>query len=231
MQSIANNIQMLEHELENLQRQSGKNDPVTLIAVTKTVGIDKVNEAIRAGIRDVGENKVQEIINKYPDSEENVNWHLIGSLQTNKVKYIIDKVSLIHSLDRIELAREIDKRASAKGMIVDCLVQVNISREESKHGVLIEDAVEFIKTAAFDYKNIKIKGLMGMASFEEDPENTRPYFRKLKNLYDAVNLLEIDGVQMKYLSMGMSNDYRVAVQEGSNMVRIGTAIFGERNYD
>lgn len=231
MQSIAKNIQMLKQELDALQRKSEKNGPVTLIAVTKTVGIDQVNEAIRSGITDAGENKVQEILNKYPLAEKKIKWHLIGSLQTNKVKYIIDKVSLIHSLDRIELAREIDKRARAKGLIIDCLVQVNISREESKHGVLIEDAVEFIKTAAFDYKNIKITGLMGMASFEEDPENTRPYFQKLKNLYDEVNLLEIDGVQMKYLSMGMSNDYRVAVQEGSNMVRIGTAIFGERNYD
>ena len=231
MQSIANNIQMLKRELDALQSQSGKNGPVTLIAVTKTVGIDKVNEAIKAGIEDVGENKVQEIINKYPHSEKKINWHLIGSLQTNKVKYIIDKASLIHSLDRVELAREIDKRAKAKDLIAECLVQVNISREESKHGVLIEDAVEFIKAAAYNYKNIRITGLMGMASFEEDPENTRPYFQKLKNLYDTVNLLEIDGVQMKYLSMGMSNDYRVAVQEGSNMVRIGTAIFGERNYD
>lgn len=231
MQSIANNIQTLRREIESLQIKSDENHKVTLIAVTKTVGIDKVNEAIRSGIEDVGENKVQEIINKYPDSEKKINWHLIGSLQTNKVKYVIDKVSLIHSLDRMELAKEIDKRAKAKDLIVDCLVQVNISRERSKHGVLIEDAVEFIKAVAFNYKNIKITGLMGMASFEEDPENARPYFRKLKNLYDTVNLLEIDDVQMKYLSMGMSNDYKVAVQEGSNMVRIGTAIFGERNYD
>ncbi len=231
MQEVENNIKKLKKEIDSLQSQSKKNDLVTLIAVTKTVGADKVNEAIRSGIKDVGENKVQEIINKYPLAEKKINWHLIGSLQTNKVKYIIDKASLIHSLDRIELAAEIDKRAKSKSITVNCLVQVNISREESKHGVLIEDAVEFIETVAFNYKNIKILGLMGMASFEEDSENTRPYFRKLKDLYDTVNLLKIDNVQMKHLSMGMSNDYKVAVQEGSNMVRIGTAIFGERNYD
>ncbi len=207
--------------------QVNTKEDVLLLAVTKTVEIDKINYAVENGITDIAENKPQELVKRYEVLKDKVNYHLIGTLQTNKVKYIIDKVSMIHSLDRISLCEEIQKRAKNK---IKCLVQVNISKEDSKHGLFKEEVIPFIIKVSKDYPKIKIMGLMTMAPFFEDNEKTRDVFRDLKNLSIDIKNLNIENVEMKYLSMGMSNDYEIALQEGANIVRIGTAIFGKRNY-
>lgn len=207
--------------------QVNTKEDVLLLAVTKTVEIDKINYAVENGIIDIAENKPQELVKRYEVLKDKVNYHLIGTLQTNKVKYIIDKVSMIHSLDRISLCEEIQKRAKNK---IKCLVQVNISKEDSKHGLFKEEVIPFIIKVSKDYPNIKIMGLMTMAPFFEDNEKTRDVFTDLKKLSIDIKNLNIENVEMKYLSMGMSNDYEIALQEGANIVRIGTAIFGKRNY-
>lgn len=218
----------IKNAKENVERSS---DDVTLIAVTKTVDVDKVLEAIECGVTDVGENKPQELARKYEIIGDKVRWHLIGSLQTNKVKYIIDKVHMIHSLDRIGLCEEIQKRAEKIDRVIDCLVQVNISKEDSKHGLEEDYVIDFIKDVSSKYNNINIKGLMTMAPFTDDEDNIRIVFKKLKNLSLKIENLNIPKVSMNYLSMGMSNDYKIAIEEGSNIIRVGTSIFGERNYN
>jgi len=223
LKSIKSNIKQYSN---NVNRNS---EDVTLIAVTKTVDVDKVLEAIEYGVKDVGENKPQELARKYDIIGDKVRWHLIGSLQTNKVKYIIDKVSMIHSLDREALCEEIQKRAEKIDRTIDCLVQVNISKEDSKHGLYEEEVINFIKNVSSNYKNINIKGLMTMAPFTQDEDEVRNVFRRLKNLSLDIDKLDIPNVSMDYLSMGMSNDYKIAIEEGSTIVRIGTSIFGQRN--
>jgi len=223
LKSIKSNIKQYSN---NVNRNS---EEVTLIAVTKTVDVDKVLEAIEYGVKDVGENKPQELARKYDIIGDKVRWHLIGSLQTNKVKYIIDKVSMIHSLDREALCEEIQKRAEKIDKTIDCLVQVNISKEDSKHGLYEEEVINFIKNVSSNYKNINIKGLMTMAPFTQDEDEVRNVFRRLKNLSLDIDKLDIPNVSMDYLSMGMSNDYKIAIEEGSTIVRIGTSIFGQRN--
>ena len=188
-------------------------------------------ESYNTGQRDFGENKVQELISKKERLPEDIRWHFIGKLQTNKVKYIIDKVHMIHSLDRESLCEEIQKRAEKIDRIIDCLVQVNISKEDSKHGLYEEDVIDFITNISNKYTNIRIKGLMTMAPFTENEDEVREVFRSLKNLSLDIDKLNIPNVSMKYLSMGMSNDYKIAVEEGSTIVRVGTSIFGERNYN
>ena len=228
----------LEKRLENFRErikksalESGRNpEDITLVAVTKTYEPDVMNRAIDLGVTDIGENKVQEIVRKY-DAVKPVRWHLIGHLQSNKVKYIIDKVHMIHSLDRESLCEEIQKRAEKIDRIIDCLVQVNISKEDSKHGLYEEDVIDFITNISNKYTNIRIKGLMTMAPFTENEDEVREVFRSLKNLSLDIDKLNIPNVSMKYLSMGMSNDYKIAVEEGSTIVRVGTSIFGERNYN
>lgn len=228
---IADNLKEISQKIQAGAEKSGRNtSDIVLIAVTKTVDEDKINEAIEHGVTNIGENKPQEIVRKFDNIIGNVRWHLIGSLQTNKVKYIIDKVDLIHSLDREGLAKEIDKRAKAAGKIMDCLVQINISNEDTKHGLDESEVEDFIRTVSSSCPNIRIRGLMAMAPFVEDPEESRIYFKKIKEISLKIENLNIQGVYMDYLSMGMSNDYEIALQEGSNMVRIGTAIFGNRNY-
>ena len=218
----------IKESANNAKRSS---EDITLIAVTKTVDVDKILEAIEYGVTDVGENKPQELARKYDIIGDKVKWHLIGSLQTNKVKYIIDKVHMIHSLDRESLCEEIQKRAEKIDRIIDCLVQVNISKEDSKHGLYEEDVIDFITNISNKYTNIRIKGLMTMAPFTENEDEVREVFRSLKNLSLDIDKLNIPNVSMKYLSMGMSNDYKIAVEEGSTIVRVGTSIFGERNYN
>ena len=230
MNEIKKNIEFIKGEISKTLNSCNRNDDVILIAVSKTVDVEQMDEALDSGIENFGENKVQEVERKYANISKKAVWHLIGSLQTNKVKYIIETVDLIHSLDRISLAKEIDKKAKENELIMNCLIQVNISLEDSKHGLLLEDVENFIKQVSSDYKNIKILGLMGMAPFEENPEMTRPYFKKLKTLFNELSTLSLENVEMKYLSMGMTNDYKIAIEEGSNMVRIGTGIFGQRNY-
>ncbi|MBP2026655.1 pyridoxal phosphate enzyme (YggS family) [Acetoanaerobium pronyense] len=231
MHNIKLNIKNIQKNIADTLNQAGRTDEVTLIGVTKTVSSEMAAEALDSGVLDLGENKVQELNKKYEVLGKKARWHLIGTLQTNKVKYIINKTTLIHSLDRLSLAEEIDKRAGQNNIVVDCLIQVNISLEDTKHGLLKEDVPLFIKEVSKKFKNIKVRGLMGMAPFEENPEDARPYFREMKALFENIKSLNLENVDLKYLSMGMTNDYRVAIEEGSNMVRVGTAIFGERNYD
>ncbi|MGX4598711.1 YggS family pyridoxal phosphate-dependent enzyme [Faecalimicrobium sp. JNUCC 81] len=232
MGTIKENLNYVRENIKECASKSNRNsEDITLLAVTKTVDSDSVLEAINNGVTDVGENKPQELARKYEVIGDKVKWHLIGSLQTNKVKYIIDKVHMIHSLDRQALCEEIQKRAEKIDRTIDCLIQVNISKEESKHGLEEKDVIEFIKEVSANYKNIRIKGLMTMAPFSKDENEVRTVFRGLKNLSLKIDKLNIHNVFMDYLSMGMSNDYQVAIEEGSNMVRVGTSIFGKRNYN
>ena len=191
--------------------------------------MDKINEAISLGIKDIGENRVQELTKKYDIIGDNVNYHLIGHLQSNKVKYIIDKVELIHSLDRMSLAKELDKRAKQNNLVIDTLVQVNVAEEDSKFGLKMEEVIPFIEEIS-KYKNIKIRGLMTIAPYAENPEDIRWVFRDLRKLSQTIQDKGYEHANMEILSMGMTNDYIVAIEEGSNMVRIGTGLFGKRNY-
>ncbi|WP_418567653.1 YggS family pyridoxal phosphate-dependent enzyme [Peptacetobacter sp.] len=232
MENIRENIESIRKRIADAAKRAGRDaDEIKLIAVTKTVDVDKVEEAIAAGALDAGENKPQELARKYEVLGDKIRWHQIGSLQTNKVKYIIDKVCMIHSLDREGLAEEIDKRASKIGRVIDCLVQVNISGEESKHGMSREEVEPFVRLVAEKYPNIKIKGLMTMAPFDAERDEIKKVFRDLKELSDEINNMNIGNVEMKELSMGMTNDFEIAVEEGATMVRVGTAIFGKRNYN
>lgn len=216
--------------IEEAQKKSRFNQSVELIAVTKTVEPDIINQAVSLGVSNIGENKVQEVQRKYPYITGDVIWHLIGTLQTNKVKYIADKVDMIHSLDRIELAKEINRQALKNNRIIKCLIQVKISEEDTKHGVEIDNVISLVREISESYPNIMVCGLMGMAPYFEDKELTRPYFIKLRSLFDEISNLEIPGVNMQHLSMGMSGDYEIAIEEGATMVRVGTAIFGDRVY-
>lgn len=232
MKDIKENLRKVRDKIkESADKVSRNSEDIILLAVTKTVDIESVLEAIENGITDVGENKPQELSRKYEVIGNKVNWHLIGSLQTNKVKYIIDKVHMIHSLDRHTLCEEIQKRAKDIDRVVDCLAQVNISKEETKHGLDEEYVIEFIKDVSAKYENIRIRGLMTMAPFTDNENEIRQVFKKLKDLSLEIDKLNINNVSMNYLSMGMSNDYQVAIEEGANIVRVGTSIFGKRNYN
>ena len=231
MGTIKENIREIKKSMAALTAESGRDpEEVKLIAVTKTRTAEEINEAVDGGITDIGENKVQEIMDKY-DRVKPVRWHMIGHLQTNKVKYIIDKVSLIHSVDSMRLAEEIDKRAGQHGKSMDILVQVNVANEESKFGITAEETGSLIRDILDRCKNIRIKGLMCIAPFEDNPEDAGIYFGQVKKLFDEYSSIEHPNLDFKYLSMGMSNDYEVAIKKGSNMIRVGTAIFGPRNYN
>ena len=230
MGSIRENIDAVNRIKGEAAVKSGrKAEDVLLCAVTKTRTADEINEAIDAGITDIGENKVQEIMDKF-DSVKPVRWHLIGHLQTNKVKYIIDKVSMIHSVDSLHLAQEIDKRAAQHGITMDILIQVNSAQEESKFGISTDETEGMIRDILDKCPNIRIRGFMCIAPFAENPEDVRVYFAQVKKLYDEYSSIEHKNLDFKYLSMGMSHDYEVAILEGSNLIRVGTAIFGERDY-
>lgn len=231
MNYISKNIDYIKSEIINSCKKVNRENGINLIAVTKTVDIDAINEAIESGITDVGENKPQELARKYDVIGDKVRWHQIGSLQTNKVKYIIDKVYMIHSIDRLSLCEEIQKRAEKINKTINCLIQVNISEEESKQGISKDEAIDFIKTISEKYKNIKVKGLMTMAPYTEDESIIRDTFKGLKDLSEEISIENIENVYMDELSMGMSNDFKIAVEEGSTLVRVGTYIFGERDYN
>ena len=231
MNYISKNIDYIKSEIINSCKKVNRENGINLIAVTKTVDIDVINEAIESGITDVGENKPQELARKYDVIGDKVRWHQIGSLQTNKVKYIIDKVYMIHSIDRLSLCEEIQKRAEKINKTINCLIQVNISEEESKQGISKDEAIDFIKTISKKYKNIKVKGLMTMAPYTEDESIIRDTFKGLKDLSEEISRENIENVYMDELSMGMSNDFKIAVEEGSTLVRVGTSIFGERDYN
>ncbi len=227
---IKRNLEDVLKKIEIAEKKSISGEKVELIAVTKTHGIDIIKEAIELGITDIGENKVQEFTTKYEKLGNDVNFHMIGTLQSNKVKYIYDKAKVIHSLDRMSLAKEIERKAQASNIIVNCLVQVNISNEESKGGVSFSETEKFIESL-LDFKNLKIVGLMGIAKNTDDLSEIRDSFRRLYNLKEKIKKQNIEELEMKYLSMGMSNDYEIAIEEGANMVRVGSKIFGARNYN
>lgn len=225
---IKENIISVKDRMARAAIKTGRNlEDITLVAVTKTVIPARIDEAIESGIRHIGENRVQEIRSKYPYIKNRVKWHLIGSLQTNKVKYIIDKVDMIHSLDRLSLAKEIDKRASMKGIVLPVLIQINVSKESTKSGIYIEELDDFLDQIQ-QFEHIRVKGLMTIAPLLDNAEKTRPYFAKLKGIYEDIKLRQYSNVTMEYLSMGMTNDFEIAIEEGANIVRIGRAIFGER---
>lgn len=232
MESIKQNLTNIRASINKVSTRANRNvNDIMLLAVTKTVDTKEILDAIENGVTDVGENKPQELARKYDVIGNKVNWHLIGSLQTNKVKYIIDKVHMIHSLDRESLCEEIQKRAQGINKSINCLVQVNLSKEETKHGLEEEDVIDFIRKVSKNYPNINIKGLMTMAPFTDSEDEIRNVFKLLKKLSVDISNLDIQNVSMDYLSMGMSNDYKIAIEEGSNIVRIGTSIFGQRNYN
>lgn len=213
--------------------RSGRNpEDVLLLAVTKLHTVEEINQAISAGATDAGENRVQELLEKYDRTAEPVRWHLIGHLQTNKVKNIIDKVVLIHSVDSLKLAKEISKRAIAADKVMDILIEINIGMEESKSGVPAEDVESLVKEIAAECEGVRIRGVMCVPPIGETPEDSRPYFKKTKAIFD--NLKTLDLPQERFLpdtlSMGMSGDFEVAVEEGATIVRVGSSIFGKRNY-
>ncbi|MCB6992518.1 YggS family pyridoxal phosphate-dependent enzyme [bacterium 210820-DFI.6.37] len=230
MRTIKENIEKINEMKAAAAAQCGRTgDDVLLVGVTKTRTADEINEGIDAGLTDIGENKVQEIMDKY-DFVKPVRWHMIGHLQTNKVKYIIDKVSMIHSVDSYKLAEEINKRAGQHGLVMDILIQVNSAQEESKFGISTDETEEMIRQILENCPNIRIRGLMCIAPFAEDPNDIRVYFAEVKKLYDQYGKIQHERLDFQYLSMGMSHDFEVAILEGSNLVRVGTAIFGERDY-
>lgn len=229
--SIGENIDKIKSNIDLIKKEKGLDYPITLIAVSKTVDEEKVMEAYEHGQRDFGENKVQELTKKESslNNLEDINFHMIGYLQSNKVKYLVNTAKLIHSLDRKSLIKEMEKRGRNEDFIFNCLIQVNLAKEESKSGIYIEDLEELL--ILIENSNyVKVKGLMMIAPFYEDVEKVRPLFRDMKKIYDELRTREFKNIEMKYLSMGMSHDYKVAVEEGSNMVRIGTDIFGKRVY-
>ena len=188
-----------------------------------------LKEAYDAGARCFGENKVQEIMDKHPQLPEDIQWHMIGHLQRNKVKYIVDKVSMIHSVDSLRLAQTIEQEAAKHNVCVPVLLEVNVAQEESKFGLKMDEVLPLIETIA-DFPHIKVQGLMTIAPYVENAEDNRDFFRQLKKLSVDIEAKNINNVSMSVLSMGMTGDYQVAVQEGATMVRVGTGIFGERNY-
>lgn len=227
---ISENIENIRKNIDAACKRSGR-DPkdVLLLAVSKTVDVDRIKVAVDCGLNSLGENRVQEIMEKYEPMGENVKWHLIGHLQTNKVKYIIDKVELIHSVESIKLAEEINKQAKKHNLVMDVLVEVNMADEESKFGVKPEKTESFIRELAL-MDNIRVRGLMTVAPNVENGEENRVYFRNMKQLLVDINAKNINNINMDILSMGMTGDYETAVEEGATIVRVGTGIFGKRDY-
>lgn len=211
------------------ERAGRKREEVTLIAVSKTKPVEALQEAYDLGVRVFGENKVQELTEKYDALPRDIRWHMIGHLQTNKVKYIIEKAELIHSVDSLRLAQAIEKEAARRERTVDILVEVNVAEEESKFGVRVDEVIPFIEKLA-QFSHIHVCGLMTIAPFVENPEENRPIFKNLHKLSVDIAHKNIDNVNVNILSMGMTNDYEVAIEEGATMVRVGTGIFGARDY-
>ncbi len=227
---ILQNYNEVVSRVEKAAKRSGRNaEEILLVGVTKTQPAEKLIEAYNCGLRVFGENKVQELTQKYPYIQD-AGWHFIGHLQKNKVKYIIDKVDMIHSLDRIELAEEVNKRAEKINIVMPVLIQVNIGREETKSGVFEEDVLEFSKELV-KYPNILISGIMAIPPVNRNDEIQRENFKRVYNIYNEVKSYKYDNFDIKYLSMGMTGDFEIAIEEGANIIRIGTGIFGERSYN
>ncbi|MBQ1916955.1 MAG: YggS family pyridoxal phosphate-dependent enzyme [Lachnospiraceae bacterium] len=228
---VSDNLKAVEEKIQKACDRAGRDrSEVTLIAVSKTKPVDMLLEAYNDGIRTFGENKVQELTGKIEQMPDDIQWHMIGHLQRNKVKYIAGKVALIHSVDSYRLAEEINIQAKKHGCIIPILIEVNVANEESKFGVKLDEAEDLVREcAALD--GITVKGLMTIAPFVEDPEDNRPVFKALKDKSVDIAAKKIDNVYMDILSMGMTNDYEIAIEEGATMVRVGTGIFGARNYN
>ncbi len=230
MDYIKQNVDIIRQKIKAAAEKSGRNaEDILLLGVTKTVDCERIQHLADLGILSFGENRVQELMSKIDVIKGDVKWHLIGSLQKNKVKYIIGRVELIHSVDSVDLASEIAKRSEKAGLVTDILLEVNAAGEESKHGFNPDDvykAVDMLRGT----KGINVKGLMTVAPFDENAENNRVYFKKMNEIFIDIRAKNGDNIDMRFLSMGMTNDYTVAIEEGANIVRIGTGIFGTRNY-
>lgn len=219
--TIVENIKNLEKDLKDYD--------ALLLAVSKTHGIDKIKQAYDYGLRDFGENKVQELLKKKEQLDDDINWHLIGHLQSNKVNKIVGEVKLIHSVDSLKILRKINNRARKLAIVQNCLIQVNVSKEESKSGLYEEDLEKFFKEAK-NFDNVRIEGLMTMAPHTDDDKLIRECFKNLRKIFDKLSKISYNNTKMKYLSMGMTNDYKIALEEGSNIIRVGSKIFGKRMY-
>lgn len=227
---LTENLQKVEQNIQDACKKANRaREEITLIAVSKTKPVAMLKEVYNLGIRHFGENKVQELSEKHPQLPQDVNWHLIGHLQTNKVKQVIDKATLIHSVDSIHLAEVIEKEAAKRDLITDILIEVNVAEEESKFGFKVQEVLSAVETIA-SFPHIRIKGLMTIAPFVENPEENRSIFARLQKLSVDIRSKNIDNVSVDILSMGMTNDYMVAIEEGATMVRVGTGIFGAREY-
>ena len=227
---IAENIRSVEARIQSACERAGRSrDEVTLICVTKTMPVEDLRQAYDAGQRSFGENRVQEINDKFPQLPEDIQWHMIGHLQTNKVKYLMDKVVMIHSVDSVRLANAISKEAVKAGRVMDILIEINAAGEESKFGLDYDKVLSMIKEIA-PLPGIRICGLMTVAPYTDDPETNRVFFRNLRELAVDIDRQSIDNVSMTVLSMGMTGDFEVAIEEGATHIRVGTAIFGKRNY-
>lgn len=230
MSFVQENLKEVEEKIQAACDRSGrKREDVTLIAVSKTKPVSMIEEAMEEGIIDFGENKPQELRDKYEVLPKDLRWHMIGNLQRNKVKYVVGRAVMIHSVGSLELAETIDKEAEKHGLIMPVLLEVNVAKEASKGGIMPEDTVHFAGEAA-KFPHLQVKGLMTIAPIVKDPEENRPVFRELKNLAVDIETKNIDNVSMSELSMGMTQDYEVAIEEGATFVRVGTGIFGERDY-
>lgn len=227
---LIDNYNYVKQQVIDTALKCGRNpEDITLIAVSKTKPLEDIEELVAIGVTEYGENKVQELCDKYEKVSKPVHFHLIGHLQTNKVKYIVDKACLIHSLDSIKLAKEIQKEASKKQVTAEVLIEVNVAEEESKFGLKVDEVIPFLEDIS-TYQNIHVNGLMTIAPFVDNPEENRIHFQRLRQLSLDITSKNIDNIDMNVLSMGMTNDYHVAIEEGATMVRVGTAIFGARNY-
>ena len=228
---IQENIKLVEENIKKACEKVGRDvNEVTLIAISKTKPYTAIEEALPTGVKDYGENKVQELCDKYEILPKDIKWHMIGHLQRNKVKYLVGKASLIHSVDSIRLAEQIEKEYAKADEIANILIEVNMAQEESKFGITSEETEQLVREIA-KFPHIRIKGLMTIAPYTDNPESNRVYFRNMKKLSVDIENKNIDNVSMSVLSMGMTGDYQVAVEEGATLVRVGTGIFGERNYN
>lgn len=227
---INENIQKVKETIAAACHRAGREESeVTLIAVSKTKPLSMIEEAYAAGMREFGENKPQELRDKAKEFQSPVHWHMIGSLQSNKIKYVVGTAYLIHSVDSMELAAAIEKEAAKKNQTMDILLEVNVAEESSKHGFSMEEVEAAVRQVA-GYSHLRLRGLMTVAPYTENAEENRIYFRKMKELLVDINAKNIDNIPMDILSMGMTSDYEVAIEEGATMVRVGTGIFGERDY-
>lgn len=230
MSNITDNLDAVEKKIQAAcDRAQRSRDSVTLIAVSKTKPVSDIREAMDYGIKVFGENKVQELRDKTSEIKEDLHWHMIGHLQNNKVKYLPGMVDMIHSVDNLKLAQEIEKQAAKHDIVMDILCEVNMAGEDTKFGLTPEECIPFVDSIK-DFEHIRIRGLMTIAPYTEDPESNRQYFKGLRELLNKANEMKLTKEPMDTLSMGMTGDYEVAVEEGATLIRVGTGIFGERNY-